>query len=101
MLADNEQMALDLDDASIEAWALLAEQEMADLATAESAEGVIVESHDPEARKTYVRAVEERAAARGWVTARLSLRDQRLTELDTFVRGIAARISPRLDAKDR
>src|SRR5258706_7311124 len=101
MRPGTEQMVLDLDDASIEAWALLAEQEMADVATAESAEVVIVESHDPEARKAYVRAVEERAVGRGWVTARLSLRDQSLTELDTFVRGIAERISPRLDAKDR
>src|SRR5262249_45714407 len=97
----SEQLVLDLDDASVEAWALLAEQELADIATAESAEVIIVESRDPEARASYVREVEERAAERGWVTARLSLRDQSLTELDVLVREIAERMSPRLDTKHR
>ena len=101
MKDDSEQLVLDLDDASFEAWALLAEQELADLATAQSAEVVIVESRDPEARANYVSAVEERAFARGWVAARLSLRDQSLTELDTLVRGIAERLRPRPDAKEK
>jgi hypothetical protein len=97
----SEQLVLDLDDASVESWALLAEQELADIATAESAEVIIVESRDPEARASYVQEVEERAAERGWVTARLSLRDQSLTELDVLVREIAERVSPRLDTKHR
>jgi hypothetical protein len=101
MQTGREQLDLDLDDASVEAWALLAEQELADVATAESAEVFIVESPDPEARKEYVREVEERAVARGWVTARISLRDQSLTELDALVREIAERISPRIDAKEK
>jgi hypothetical protein len=95
------QLALELDDASIEAWALLAEQELADLVTAESAEVMIVESHDEHARAAYVRAVEERASARGWLVARISLRDQSLTELDVLVREIAERLSPRPDGKEK
>jgi BREX system ATP-binding protein BrxC/D len=101
MRPDSEQLVLDLDEISVEAWALLAEQELADLVTAQSAEVVIVESSDAAARAAYVRAVEERACARGWLTARLSLRDQSLTELDALVREIAGRISPTIDAKER
>jgi hypothetical protein len=101
MQAGQEQLVLDLDDASVEAWALLAEQELADVATAESAEVFIVESPDAGARTDYVRAVEERASERGWVTARLSLRDQSLTELDALVREVAERMSPRGDSKHK
>lgn len=102
MRSRSDPLTLELDDdAGVPAWALLAEQELADVAAAETSEVLIVESTNPDAITAYVREVEQRAYGRGWVMAQLSLREQGLTELDVLVRVIAERLSPRSDAKQR
>ena len=96
----SDQLNLELDDdAGVPAWALLAEQELADVAAAETSEVVIIESENSDALTAYIREVEQRAYGRGWVMAQVSLRQQSLTDLDVLVREIAERLSPRSDAK--